>query len=110
MPSIPLSKVSPKSELAHSIGYDAVTRTLAVKHHDGSVYHYSGVPDHKWRGLQNAKSKGSYIHDQIRGKHPFKSVGANRPPHCHATGIVDQTIDVVGVVGHFTRCSTYAIQ
>lgn len=72
MPSIPLSKVSPKSELAHSIGYDAVTRTLAVKHHDGSVYHYSGVPDHKWRGLQNAKSKGSYIHDQIRGKHPFQ--------------------------------------
>ena len=64
--SIPLTPVA--SSLARGIGYDAPTQTLAIEHHDKSVYHYHPVSAETHRRLMASKSKGSFIHDHIRGK------------------------------------------
>lgn len=72
--SIPLIPVSPPSSLARSLGYDGQTHTLAVEHHDNTVYHYDGVSPAKWDALRNAASVGSYLHKHIRGKHTHTQV------------------------------------
>ena len=57
------------SGLAKKIGYDAPTKTLAVEHHDSSVYHYSGVHPLTHAALMNSPSKGKFLHRNVRGKH-----------------------------------------
>ena len=65
--NIPLLPVI--SSLARSIGYDPETRTLAVEHHDRSLYHYKDVHPLQHQALMSSKSKGTYLHKNIRGKH-----------------------------------------
>lgn len=62
------------SDLAKRIGYDRQTSTLGVEHHDGSVYHYSGVTPLKHSALMAAPSKGSFLHKHIRGKHKHTQI------------------------------------
>ena len=52
-----------------SIGHDADSNTLAVEFKDGSIYHYHDVPKDIHEGLVSAKSVGSYIHANIKGKY-----------------------------------------
>jgi hypothetical protein len=53
-----------------SIGYEAETETLEVEFANGSIYQYSRVPQHRWDGLLNASSKGTYLNNHIR-KGPY---------------------------------------
>lgn len=49
--------------------YDADSMELEVTYKDGSVYNYGGVNEDEWAGLQEASSKGSFIHQQIKPNH-----------------------------------------
>jgi hypothetical protein len=69
---IPMTEV--ESSNVHSYGYDANTKTLAVRFHDGGLYHYSGVSGEVIGQMAKAKSFGSFIHAHIKGKHEGKKV------------------------------------
>jgi hypothetical protein len=55
-----------------SVGWE--NGTLEVEFHDGGVYQYSGVPEAVYRAFLNAHSKGSYFHDNIRDRYPYREV------------------------------------
>ena len=62
-----------------SVGYDPVTQTLEIEFHGGRVYQYSGVPESVHRGLMGAASQGSYFHEYVRGKYPYRQVVQRLP-------------------------------
>jgi hypothetical protein len=49
-----------------SIGYDSASHTLEVAFLNGSVYQYSGVPEHIYQGLMAASSHGSYFDAHVK--------------------------------------------
>ena len=57
-----------------SVGYDPVTQTLEIEFHGGRVYQYSGVPESVHGGLMGAASQGSYFHENIRDKYPYRRI------------------------------------
>lgn len=57
-----------------SIGYDENSLTLEVEFKGGSVYEYSGVPEHIYIELKEASSVGSYFNQNIRNDYPTSKV------------------------------------
>jgi hypothetical protein len=57
-----------------SVGYDPASRTLEVEFHSGGIYQYSGVPEAIHQGFMHASSKGSYFHDHIKDRYPYRQV------------------------------------
>ena len=57
-----------------SVGYEIETQMLELEFHSGGVYRYSDVPKVIYRGLMRAASKGSYFHQNIKGRYPFVGV------------------------------------
>lgn len=55
-----------------SVGWE--NGVLEVEFHDGGVYQYSNVPEHVYKGLMNAHSKGGYFHDYIRDVYLYMEV------------------------------------
>lgn len=49
-----------------SVGYDSDEETLEIEFHNGGIYQYFGVPEHRYEGLMNASSKGSYFDSYIK--------------------------------------------
>jgi len=68
-----------KSSSIAAVGYDAPTKTLAVRFANGGTYHYEDVPPEKHAALLKAKSIGGYFHRSIRAAHPVRSVGEEKP-------------------------------
>ena len=50
------------SSTVKAVGYDRYTLTLYVQYHTGDIYRYQNVPADYWSALQNAESKGSWVH------------------------------------------------
>ncbi len=72
---------SVESSQIHSIGYDAPTRTLAVRFKarsgPGSLYHYGNVSEAEFAEFQAAESKGSFFGRRIKpfeSLYPFKKI------------------------------------
>jgi hypothetical protein len=63
-----MKMVNVASSLAAAVGYDEGTRTLGIEHHDGSVYHYHPVSKETHQALMRSRSKGSFLHQHVRGK------------------------------------------
>lgn len=61
-----------KSSHLKSVGFDPVTKTMAVQFNDGPVYHYQNVPPNVHGLLMGATSKGKFFNRAVKGK--FKSV------------------------------------
>ncbi len=57
-----------KSKMLQAFGYDAATRTLAVRFGVGRVYSYADVPPEAVEKLAKAESIGSAFAIHIRGK------------------------------------------
>lgn len=55
-------------------GYDAPSQTLAVKFHNGGLYHYHGVSQEAADAFKAAKSKGKYLAAHIRNAHKFTKI------------------------------------
>jgi len=49
-------------------GYDAATKTLAVKFKNGGVYHYAGVSQEDYDTLVKSKSLGGHFAANVRAK------------------------------------------
>lgn len=60
-----------KSSQVESIGYDPMTRTLAINYKSGSLYHYHEVPTVVFTDMQKAESVGKFIHANIKLKYKF---------------------------------------
>jgi hypothetical protein len=61
-------KISPvTSSTIAGIGYDAKSRTMAVKFKSGSTYRYAGVSAAAHQSLVSAKSIGKYFGQAFRG-------------------------------------------
>ena len=56
------------------IGYNPDQGLLAVRFHDGAMYHYLGVPIHIASAFRNAPSKGTFLNVNIRGHYPYLRV------------------------------------
>lgn len=63
-----------RSSNIRSVGYDAASRMLELEFHSGGLYQYSGVPETIYQGFMRAASKGSYLHDHIKGRYPDRQV------------------------------------
>lgn len=65
------------SSQIEAFGYDAETRTLAIRFPGrgatpGSVYHYAEVPAHVFEAMSGAESKGKFFGSQIRGHYEYE--------------------------------------
>lgn len=69
------------SSTINAVGYDTAEGVLYVDFIGGGVYQYSNVPLNYWRALENADSKGSWVHWFLKindSEFPYKKVtGAN---------------------------------
>ncbi|GJG89852.1 hypothetical protein tb265_50330 [Gemmatimonadetes bacterium T265] len=71
----PVDRTPVTSSNLAAIGYDASSRTLEVEFTNGSVYQYSGVPQHVYDGLMAAKSHGTYLNQYVKkGPYPYTQV------------------------------------
>ena len=58
-----------------SVGYDQASRTLEIEFNSGAIYQYDGVPDAVHGGLMRASSHGSYFHQNIKDRYPYRRSG-----------------------------------
>jgi len=64
-----MERINVASSNINSIGYDEATNTLEVEFNSGSIYRYSGVPEHEYKGLLSASSKGRYVNAHIKDRY-----------------------------------------
>ena len=57
-----------------SIGYDSNSKILEVEFTNMSVYRYYEVPEDVYEELMAAESKGSYLHQKIKGVYRYEQV------------------------------------
>jgi KTSC domain len=67
-----ISRTPIHSSNIKSVGYG--NNVLQVEFASGEVYEYENVSNGTYEELMAAKSKGSYLHNKIKGKHKFKKV------------------------------------
>lgn len=61
-----MDRIPVESKHLVSVGYEPTSRVLHVEFHNGAIYEYSGVPEHYYRALSDAKSSGSAFHKYIK--------------------------------------------
>ena len=66
-----MKRIPVKSSSLASLGYDAATGILEVEFRNHRCYQYFVVPQHVFKGLIAAESKGTYLNEHIRGRFPF---------------------------------------
>ena len=59
-------RIQVKSSSLEAVTYNHFSGTLDVEFKNGTTYRYLDVPRQKYRGLMDAKSHGSYFHQEIR--------------------------------------------
>lgn len=66
MPVISMSDV--KSSQVKQVGYDPITKTLAMQfaHGKGAIYHYPNVDESIYADMQKAKSVGTFFGQHIK--------------------------------------------
>ena len=69
-----MDRISVKSSNIRSIGYDVDSSMLEIEFNSGSIYQYSGVPEHEYNGLLNASSKGRYLNTHIKDHYAYVQV------------------------------------
>ena len=52
-----------------AVGYDQSTMRMKIRFVYGDIYDFCGVPAHVFEALLNARSKGVYYNDYIRGRY-----------------------------------------
>lgn len=72
---IPLVWVGVESSNIAQVGYNALSKTLAVKFNFGSVYYYYGVSEEVYMDMVSAESVGKFLHRSIKGKYAYGKLG-----------------------------------
>lgn len=62
------------SATIRSIGYDARMAILEVEFNSGDVYRYFNVPEHLYRNLISAVSKGQFLNEYIRYNYRYQKI------------------------------------
>jgi len=60
--------------MIHSVGYDSVRMLLEIEFTSGKTYLYKNVPEHVYRELMSADSKGHYFERQINRKYTYRQI------------------------------------
>ena len=55
-------------------GYDDMKQILAVKFHNGLMYHYLNVPQYVYNEFLNSPSLGTYINTHIKPQYEFVKI------------------------------------
>ena len=69
-----MNRISVESSNIESIGYDSNSKNLEIEFNDHSVYRYYEVPEDVYEELMAAESKGSYLHQKIKGVYRYEQV------------------------------------
>lgn len=64
------------SSLIQSIGYDSASETLQITFKSGGTYRYDNVSAQEWEAFRDAESIGKHFYRSIKGKFPYRRVGA----------------------------------
>lgn len=62
------------SSQVESVGYDAASKTLAVKFKNGGEYQYDGPPPELYDSMLKAESIGKFLGAHVKGKFTFRKV------------------------------------
>lgn len=60
------------SDRVQEMGYDAETKTMAVRFRGGKVYHYKGVPEEVFDDVSNSWSVGIALNEKVIGKYGYE--------------------------------------
>jgi hypothetical protein len=74
--AILLERLSVKSRILRSVGYDENTKILEIEFHTGLVYQYSGVPPKVYADLMHSGEMGKYFSEKVRPRFQTKQVVA----------------------------------
>jgi KTSC domain len=74
-----IETVAVESSSLAKVAYHHPWAILQVEFHDGSVYHYLGVPIQTYQELLGSDSKGTYFNHHIRNLFPHAVLGAAAP-------------------------------
>ena len=69
-----MQRVLVDSTTLGSAGHDAPSAVLELQFRNGAVYQYFLVPPRVYRDLLEARSKGVYFNQNIRGRYPYQPV------------------------------------
>lgn len=70
----PIERTPVRSSNVSSIGYDQKSEVLEVEFHNGSIYHYFGVPDYLFSELMSASSHGKYLNAYIKAEYAYEQL------------------------------------
>ena len=69
-----MQRVLVESTTLGSAGHDTQSAVLELQFRNGAVYQYLLVPPTVYRDLLEARSKGGYFNQSIRGRYPYQRV------------------------------------
>lgn len=58
------------------IEYDNSTQSLLIVFRNDAEYLYSDIPESVFLDMKNSESKGSYLHNHIKGKYRYSRVNS----------------------------------
>ena len=74
-----MQRVLVESSTLGSAGHDAPSAVLELQFRNGAIYQYFLVPSCVYRDLLEARSKGGYFNQNIRGRYPYQRVQNTSP-------------------------------
>ena len=69
-----VERLSVKSRILRSVGYDENTKILEIEFSSGFVYQYSGVPPKVYADLMHSAEIGKYYSEKVRPRFQTKQV------------------------------------
>jgi hypothetical protein len=72
--AITVERLSVKSRILRSVGYNDSTKILEIEFQTGLLYQYSGVPPKVYADLMHSGEIGKYFSEKVRPKFPAKQV------------------------------------
>ncbi len=67
-----------RSSAIHAIGYDIASHELEVIFTGGGIYRFFNVPTKLFTEFVNARSKGNFFQENVRGRFPHARLGRFR--------------------------------
>ncbi|MDD1680694.1 MAG: KTSC domain-containing protein [Methanoregula sp.] len=71
---VPVERLSVKSRILRSVGYNESIKILEIEFQNGLVYQFSGVPPKVYADLMHSGEPGKYFSEKVRPKFPSKPV------------------------------------
>ena len=69
-----VERLSVKSRILRSVGYNESTKILEIEFSSGLVYQYSGVPPKVYADLMHSAEIGKYYSEKVRPRFQTKQV------------------------------------